>query len=148
MSPWRELGFLGLVHLVVQCRSDCSSEFRTKNSCYARWYTRSKFRAQCDRWIYINRAMSYCFSFRSNCSFPWATSVCVHQSNSIVFGRRIPFRLAIQMNVASVKKLLALCHKMQKLQVGSKNVFIFFFYLISFVFIWVYRSCLDGLCQL
>ncbi|CAF5050101.1 unnamed protein product, partial [Rotaria socialis] len=27
-----------------------------------------------------------------------------------------PLRLAIQMNVASVKKLLALCHKMKKLQ--------------------------------
>ena len=34
----------------------------------------------------------------------------------------VSFRLAIQMNVASVKKLLVLCHKMTKLQVRVERV--------------------------
>jgi len=36
-----------------------------------------------------------------------------------------PLRLAIQMNVASVKKLLSLCHKMKHLQVIQRN-FVFY----------------------
>ncbi|CAF5221823.1 unnamed protein product, partial [Rotaria magnacalcarata] len=40
--------------------------------------------------------------------------VVFHSAATVRFQE--PLRLAIQMNVASVKKLLALCHKMKKLQ--------------------------------